>query len=459
MIACGCPIGRRKGCDRSQSEPVPLIATVRRRGAGPATPSCLHAVGRRLEHALFNRAPLHLLPLLKPTHVLSEAVAVANRDRRQRACDQDDVNQATLTYQQALVLVASHLQHYVATGDLTAATVSKMTADMAALTRNMTDGRHQPFVAATSSADVAKWIDSTLGGPRRNGEPAAATTRRLRRSAARLFFKTLRQLGVYTGDPTIDISVPEANSSRTVPLSDLDLVYLRLACVIEAAETRLPAVLALLESGATTGEVAKVRVRDVDLALATVFLRGNKRRRARTNPLSPWAHAQLRLRIQSLRADSADDDTLLAYGGDEGEDSETPGVSAARAAHQLLVLAELVGEPGVRPGSIPAALGKRVWDTHRGIGLVARVLGLRSINAAAAAIGVDVDAEVRDAEARLRQCVLGNHPAASYQRGRKPPHRRGRKSRISASSPVRPRPATGGRLVRSEDFGPRSGDQ
>ncbi|EBF6878251.1 type II toxin-antitoxin system VapC family toxin, partial [Salmonella enterica subsp. enterica serovar Saintpaul] len=275
---CGCPQGwtscSTTGASTSDS---PSFAPARPQGPGPASPSCLHALGRQLSHALFFKAPLERLPLLKATHVLGQAIAVANRAARSKATSVDslDVSAAGLTFHQALVLVTSHLQHLVRTGDLSSRTVQKMAGDMAAMSRYMTAGRQQPLVAEASATHLRDWIEAPLAGHRRNGQEAAATTRRLRRSAARLFFKVLRRLGLHDGDPTLDIPVPPAESTSTVPLEDEELLLLRYACVIQANDTRLPSVLALAEATATTGEIARVRISDINVQEGWVDLRGN----------------------------------------------------------------------------------------------------------------------------------------------------------------------------------------
>jgi integrase len=427
---------------------------VQRRGSGPATPACLHAMGQQIAHALFYKAPLRLLPALRARHVLLEAVAMADRGRRRQppASSQElDIARIGLTWQQALALVVSHLQHLVESGDLTQRTVQKMAAEMASLTLYMADGLHRPLVADVRTADVARWIDSALGGRRHNGQPPSATTRRLRRSAARLLFRVLRHLDLHAGDPTLDIGVPGGGvTSTTVPLSDEDLHILRYACVIEAGDTRLPSVLALSEAGGTTDELWRVRIRDCDLADGTVGFRGNKHRIARRNPLSAWGARQLRNRVEALRRSGADDDTLVVYAGAAAEASESPGVSAARAVRRLLELADLAHEPGIRPGSIPAAFGKRVWERHRDIALVAQALGCRSLDAAARIIDVDVRASRQDCDASLRECVLAEQSFV-YQRGKRRPHRHARKAANATPRPSRPSSTTPGRLIRCDE--------
>src|SRR5882672_445465 len=53
-------------------------------------------------------------------------------------------------------------------------------------------------------------------GPQR---PSVATMH-LRRSALRLYFRTLRQIGLYDGDPTIDLVLPPRSCLAVRPLTD-----------------------------------------------------------------------------------------------------------------------------------------------------------------------------------------------------------------------------------------------
>lgn len=67
------------------------------------------------------------------------------------------------------------------------------------------------------------------------------------------------------------------------------------------------------------------------------------------------------------------------------------GVSAAKLMHRVLKTAGLAGQEGIKPGSIPAAFGRRLWQQHRDLAVVARALGTTSFDWAAREIGVAVD--------------------------------------------------------------------
>lgn len=411
---CGCPVGHRGTRAHRFTAVFEAPVSVRRSGAGPATPSCLHAAGRRLAHGLYHGADLCDLPVLKGTHVLTEAVAVHNRSLRSEATTSgSDLSRVGLTHHQALVLVTSHLQHLVTTGDLAQRTVGKVAADLGSLAEFMTSGINQPFVADTTSADVARWVEAPLGGRRRKGQEAAATTRRLRRGSARLYFRVLRNLGMFGGDPTMDITVHPGVAGTTIPLADAELLQLRYACTTLDEAARLSSCMAIAEATGTTGEMAKCQIDDIDLRRGMIWLRGDSRRQARWVPLSSWAMRKMSARIKYLRANGADGSTLLVYNGaHDSSSSESPGASTAGAMGELLKRAGLSGEPGIKPASIGLGYAMRVWSEHKDIRYVAEVLGYKSLDKAAIAIGVDPRADLAKDRvlAALRSSVLADVP-------------------------------------------------
>lgn len=428
-LVCGCPVGRRGTGTHRSTGLFEAPVSVRRSGAGPATPSCLHAAGRRLAHSLYHGADLRDLPALKATHVLTEAVAVHNRSQRSEpASSGSDLSTAGLTHHQALVLFSSHLQHLVATGDLAQRTVTKTVANVASLGEFMTSGVNRPFVADTTSADVARWVEAPLGGRRRNGQQAAATTRRLRRSSARLYFRVLRNLGMFASDPTIDIPAHPGVAGTTLPLTDTELLQLRYACTTLDEAARLPSCLAIAEATGTTGEMARSVMGDIDLRRSRIWLRGDSRRRERWVPLSSWGVRKLSARIDYLRSRGANASTLVVYSGSyDSSSSESPGASTAEAMGELLKRAGLAGEPGIKPASIGLSFALRVWNERKDIRYVASALGYQSLDKAATAIGVDPLADLDKDQAIddvLRSSVLAD-VAVKHQLGkRRRGHRR-----------------------------------
>jgi len=120
-----------------------------------------------------------------------------------------------------------------------------------------------------------------------------------------------------------------------------------------------------------------------------------------------------------------------------GDGSESPGASANRAVHRLLQLADLAGEPGIVPGSISAGYGRRLWQRHHDIGLVAGVL--RSLDAAARAIDVDVISAACDTGTRRRDGHLDDL-SITYQRGKTRSRSSKATTPATTSKPTRRRP-------------------
>lgn len=205
-----------------------------------------------------------------------------------------------------------------------------------------------------------------------------------RRSAVRLLFRIWRQLGIADSDPTLDLTLPRRSQLTTRALTDDEGALCRWAALATAIDTRLPAVWALAESGATTGEIATVRAVDVDCSKRWVRLAGTTRTEPRTARLTEWGASQLTRRIAMHQHEPS---APLLYDGSASSASAQASVSGA--VGDILRRAGLGDEPDVRPRSVTAWAGRRVFDeTHR-IEDVATSLGLRSLDRAAALIGWD----------------------------------------------------------------------
>lgn len=99
------------------------------------------------------------------------------------------------------------------------------------------------------------------------GGPPELTTRHARRSALRMFFRTLRELGHPVGDPTLDIELPARSDRSARPLTDLEVTVGRASSrLTEAGSRSLQRAVcwALGETTAVTSEISAVRVGDVD---------------------------------------------------------------------------------------------------------------------------------------------------------------------------------------------------
>jgi len=211
----------------------------------------------------------------------------------------------------------------------------------------------------------------------------STSTRYTRRTAIRTLYGSARQLGLHAPDPTIDMKLPPKVSSGCRPLADDEEALGRVWAKRTSLDTRRPAAWALGQATATNSEMGAAVVGDVDLGTGRVWLHGNENKRdLRFGQLTAWGVVQLAARIEEV-----------------GSDPTTPLLTAATASrnatqastnsliHETLVVAGLCGEPGIKPASLPAWAGKSVFDATGRIEDVARCLGVRSLDAAAAHIG------------------------------------------------------------------------
>ena len=219
-----------------------------------------------------------------------------------------------------------------------------------------------------------------------DGAAPGLATQQLRRSAVRLLFRVGRELGLTSGDPTLDLGLPARSLSTARPLSDEEVALCRTAALHSLTSTRLSAAWALAEATARTAELSHLRVADLELDRARVWIHGSPRTEARWGRLSGWGRVQLERRIPEL-GHPADPATLLVYGGDGSAESRQ--ASSCQAIGETLRRAGLTTEPDVRPVSVAAWAGAgALADTGR-IEDAARALGCRSLDAAARLVGFD----------------------------------------------------------------------
>jgi len=129
-----------------------------------------------------------------------------------------------------------------------------------------------------------------------------------------------------------------------------------------------------------------VRPGDVDLESGTVRLDGSTKREPRSGQFSDWGRLQIERRLRYL-ASGRSGASHIVYRGDGSPESRQ--ASSCLAIKATLVRAGLGHEPDVRPASVPAWAGTAAFAAHGRIDLVARSLGLRSLDQAARAIAWD----------------------------------------------------------------------
>jgi len=262
--------------------------------------------------------------------------------------------------------------------------VEKMAELMARFTIYVDKGHGLRSVAeiAEEHAEGFVFAPSAFGSERRR--PSVATMH-LRRSALRLYFRTARQLGLCTGDPTLDLALPARSSLHMRPLTDDEVALCRSFSVSSLTETRRPAAWALAEATARTSEIPLIRVRDVDVERGRVWLWGSTKAEPRWGGLNEWGRKHLARRVE--RVQSKGPDVLLVYDG--ACDDKVAQISSCIAIGDILRMAGLGKEPDVRPHSVVAWAGRRVLSESGRIEAVAKTLGARSLDRAASLIGWD----------------------------------------------------------------------
>lgn len=209
------------------------------------------------------------------------------------------------------------------------------------------------------------------------GQPKARTVES-RGSALGTLFRILRDVGLLDTDPLLDVRPPSRGVTETVrPLTTPEVERCRAAAPGTLVATREPAAWALMETGASTGEIGNVRHRDLSLAAALVRV-GINTRVERSIPLSGWAVMHLR------RLEGSPDDWVLVGSFTSSHDSRR---TRATEMVRIVMGRAGVGGPDVSARSVTAWAGRQVFEQTGSIEAAARRLGFASLDATAALIG------------------------------------------------------------------------
>lgn len=218
----------------------------------------------------------------------------------------------------------------------------------------------------------------------RKGQPPAVHTMHLRRTTVRAVHRTLHSFGLLTADPTSFVTLPSRWYRVARPLTDIELNQVRTAVMGRRGNPPPGAVvLAIAEAGASTAELTQLTWRDV--TPTAIHLPGGARITARTVTPTAWGTQILSTAHTNRRSPAG----ALAISGS----SHPPGSQAAQAAmtnrlRQLLKTAQLHTTPGVGPRSVRLWAAADAYRTTGSIQTAAAVLGMRSLDACAAAIGI-----------------------------------------------------------------------
>jgi integrase len=238
----------------------------------------------------------------------------------------------------------------------------------------------------TCLADVAPThVEAFVRSSTADGGLPSVATMRLRRSSLRLLFRAARDLGLVRGDPTLDLALPSRTNEAARPLTDLELQRCRRAALEDLSSTRLVVPWAFGEATARTAEIPHLRVGDLDLPGARVWIHGSNNTEPRWGTLTAWGVTQLE---RHLREHSpANDDASLTHRGSANPESRR--AHSSQAIREILQRAGLTTDPYVRPASLAAWAGQRVLCATGQIEMAARALGMRSLDGAARFIGWD----------------------------------------------------------------------
>ena len=231
--------------------------------------------------------------------------------------------------------------------------------------------------AEISEAHASAFVRSLT----RSGSEPSLATMHFRRSALRIFFREAKALGVLPLDLAGDVALPPRSYRDLRPLTDEEIDRGRSFAESALGDPRYATAWALAEATARLPELGAVRPRDVDLKGGRVWIIGSSKTRPRWSTLTHWGIDQLERHVAARPKPHRDHPLLL------------PGMGSRSSVHEsvasTLRRAGLAEEPGVRANSIPAWRGAREFLNGASIDEVAVLLGMRSLDRAAAFIGFD----------------------------------------------------------------------
>ena len=235
------------------------------------------------------------------------------------------------------------------------------------------------FVDSVTDDDVRRFIDC----PRSSGAPPTDFERGERLAAVRMLFRDLLKLGLAVCDPTRGISLGASARTLVRPLDDHEIAVGEMY-TFHPFLMRPAVCWALAEATALPSEVIHVTSLDVDLDRGAVFLHGGANTDARWGKLTSWGEAQIRRAI--VATSNGTDPGRLLIGMASSDDPDARRTAASMALAATLRAAGLTARD-VKPDSIRAWAGANALAAGATIDTVARMLGVRSLDQAAAIIG------------------------------------------------------------------------
>lgn len=280
------------------------------------------------------------------------------------------------------------LQAWAASDDFTEQTLARASETVLRFTQRLAAQQVCTVEAITTTA-CSGFIDATTV----KGAAPLLTSRHARRTTLRMYFRTLRRLGYPVGDPTLDIDLPVRSATSARPLSDDEIVLCRITARLGEAGTRSlqrAVCWALAEATAVTSEITTIAVKDLDDPRAPrwVQLPGTRRHDPRAGELTDWGATIIARQLEAMTARKLGSDTRLTYRGGAEPGGAKAQASACNAISAVLDVAGLAAQPDVRPASVRNWAGRRLYDSGMPIDRVARRLGARTLDSAAADIAL-----------------------------------------------------------------------
>ncbi|WP_028650213.1 tyrosine-type recombinase/integrase [Nocardioides halotolerans] len=315
-----------------------------------------------------------------PEHGLQDDPADAQTDARQRSSPQ--------TGGVMVAIVNVVVAHWAASGEFTEQTLARCGETVTRFARRL-DAQGVTAPAEITLEHCQGFVDATT----LKGQAPELTTRHTRRTSLRMLFRTLRELGHPVGDPTLDLHLPVRSVTTARPLTDLEVTLCRASTRLgEAGGVSLQRAVcwALAEATAVTSEITAVRVGDLDNPDQPRWVRlaGTRRHDPRLGELTDWGATIVARQTALLRERRSTPATLLSYRGNGIPGEAVAQASACNAVGAVLSLAGLAEERDVRPASVRNWAGRRLYEAGMPIEHVARRLGARSLDSAAADIAL-----------------------------------------------------------------------
>jgi integrase/recombinase XerC len=278
--------------------------------------------------------------------------------------------------------------HWAASGEFTEQTLARCGETVNRFARRL-DAQGVVRPDAITVEHCRGFIDATT----LKGQAPELTTRHTRRTALRMLFRTLRELGHPVGDPTLDLHLPARSATTARPLTDPEITLCRASTRLgEAGSVSLQRAVcwALAEATAVTSEITAVRVGDLDDPDKPRWVRlaGTRRHDPRLGELTDWGSTIVARQTARLRERRSTPATLLSYRGTGAPGEAVAQASACNAVGAVLAMAGLTEEPDVRPASVRNWAGRSLYEAGMPIEHVARRLGARSLDSAAADIAL-----------------------------------------------------------------------